>query len=182
MQIVAFKYKDLKYTLNNLGYFFMISIILGGFIYYLYLEYQSTLLYLIFLVILSPIIIYIYYKQNKKMKSNYNLIYDVIIGFNNNKTIKVKGFLDTGNKLVDPITNKPIILIQKNLINLNKEKFYYIPFNSINNNSLLKCLKPAFVEIEKKRYKNYLIAVIDKKFNMEGVECILNNLLMEELK
>ena len=44
MVISTFHYKDLKYTLNNLGYFYMISVILGGFFYYLNIEfsYQSV--------------------------------------------------------------------------------------------------------------------------------------------
>ena len=193
MVILTFGYKDLKYTINNLGYFYMISVILGGFLYYLNLEFSYTHIGLIFinkgisvnaifLILISPIILYIYYKQSKKFKTNYNLIYEITIGLKNKQILKLKGFLDTGNKLFDPITNKPILLVQKGLIQEEKEKIYFVPFHSLGNNNLLKCFKPEYVEIEQKKYKNYLIGISDKKFSMEGVECILNNKMMEELK
>lgn len=193
MIISAFGYKDLKYTVNNLGYFYMVSVILGGFLYYLNLEFSYTHIGLIFinrgisinaivLILISPIILYIYYKQVKKFKTNYNLIYEVEIGLKSKEKFMLKGFLDTGNKLIDPITNKPILLIQKGLIKENEENLYYIPFHSLGNNNLLACFKPEYVKIENKTYKNYLLGISDKKFNMEGVECILNNKVMEDLK
>ena len=90
MVLMAFRYKDLKYTLNNLGYFYMISVILGGFLYYLNVEFSYSHIGLIFfhhkmngnalfLIIISPIILYIYNKQSKKFKTMYNLLYDVEI-------------------------------------------------------------------------------------------------------
>ena len=193
MVILTFSYKDLKYTLNNLGYFYMISVILGGFLYYLNLEFSYTHIGLIFinkgisinalfLILISPGILYIYCRQAKQFKTNYNLVYEIEIGLKSKEKLKLKGFLDTGNKLMDPITNKPIILIQKGIVAEEKEKIYFVPFHSLNNNNLLKCFKPEYIEIENKKYKNYLIGISDKKFHLDGVECILNNKLMEELK
>ena len=115
------------------------------------------------------------------MKSNYNLEYKVKIVLKDKKEYILNGFLDTGNKLVDPVSNKPIILLEKGILKEDNKLFYYIPFNSLNNHNLLKCLKPEYIEIANKKYKNYLIGICDKKFNMEGVKCILNNKLMEEI-
>lgn len=193
MVVCSFQYKNLKYTINNLSYFYMISVILGGFLYYLNLEFSYTHIGLIFinkglsinavfLIIISPIILYIYCRQAKQFKTNYNLTYKVEIGLRSNEILNLNGFLDTGNKLVDPITNKPILLLQKGLIDEEKQRIYYIPFHSLGNNNLLKCFKPNYVIIENKKYKNYLIGISDKKFSMEGVECILNNKVMEDLK
>ncbi len=67
MMISTFQYKNLKYTLNKLGYFYMISVVLGGFLYYLNLEFSYTHVGLIFIhkgisinilffIIISPII------------------------------------------------------------------------------------------------------------------------------
>jgi stage II sporulation protein GA (sporulation sigma-E factor processing peptidase) len=133
----------------------------------------------IFLIIISPIIFILYIKQIRNLKSNYNLYYDVKIVLKNKKEYILKGYLDTGNKLVDPITNKPIILIEKGIIK--GENFYYVPFNSLNNHNLIKCFKPLYIEIENKKYNNYLVGLIDKKIALDGVKCILNNKLMEEL-
>lgn len=192
MMLVAFGYKDLKYFLNNLGYFYMISVILGGFLYYLNIEFSYTHVGLIFinkglninalvLFIISPIILYIYYRQAKKMKTTYNLTYEVLVLLKNGKKYTMHGFLDTGNKLVDPITSKPIILLEKGVIKEENINFYYVPFQSLNNNNLLKCLKPEYIEINHKKYKNYLLGISDKKFHLDGVECVLNNKLMEDL-
>ncbi len=193
MNIITFHYQNLKYTLNNLGYFYMISIILGGILYYFNLEFSNTSLgmflkmhhlniNLLFLLLISPLILYIYYRQAKKLKTTYDLIYDLEIGLKNKQVLKLKGYLDTGNQLKDPITNKPILLVEKGLIQEENEKIYYIPFHSLNNHNLLKCCKPSYVKIKNKIYKNYLLGLSDKKFNMEGIECILNNQLREDLE
>lgn len=192
MVIVAFKYENLRYTFNNLIYFYMISIILGGFLYYLNIEFSYTPVGLffvrhklnvnaIFLIIISPIILYLYVHQTKKMKSSYSLSYKVKIVLKNEQEYELNGFLDTGNKLVDPITNKPIILLEEGIINEQVNNFYYIPFHSLNNNNLLKCLRPKYIEIENKKFNNYLVGISDKKFALDGVKCILNNKLLEEL-
>ena len=71
MLLITFKYRNLKYTLRNLGFLYMNSIILGGFLYFLNVQFsykQEGLVFyhnglsvnFIFLVIISPIIIYIY--------------------------------------------------------------------------------------------------------------------------
>lgn len=193
MNLICFGYRDLKYTLNNVGYFYMMSIILGGFLYYLNLEFSYTNIGLLFtkkninpniliFIIISPSILYIYYRQAKEFKSLHSLTYKILIVLKNKKEITLNAFLDTGNKLIDPITNKPIILLEKGIINEDKESIYYIPFNSLNNHNLLKCIKPLYIEINNKKYKNYLLGISDKKFHLDGVECLLNNKLMEEIE
>lgn len=192
MNIATFGWKDLKYTANNLTYFYMLGIILGGFLYYLNIEFSYTHIGLIFikkglnipmifLLLISPIIFLIYYRQTKQMKANYNLYYTVKIAVDKEKQITLNGFLDTGNKLIDPITNKPIILISKDSLDAKNLSIYYVPFHSLNNHNFLKCFKPLYIEINKKQYKNYLVGISDKKFHIDGVKCLLNNKLMEEL-
>lgn len=192
MVIVTFRFENLKYTFHNFIYFYMISIILGGFLYYLNVEFGYTsvgLLFVkhhislnaVFLIIVSPIIFILYIYQNKRMKSNYHLSYQVKIVLKNNQEYLLNAFLDTGNQLKDPITSKPIILLEKGILDEENNSFYYVPFHSLNNHNLLKCLRPKYIEINNKKFNNYLIGISDKKFNFEGVKCILNNKLMEEL-
>lgn len=192
MNLVAFGYKNLKYLSSNISYFLMIGIILGGFLYYLNLEFRYTSLgtfftnhgwnlNLIFIFLLTPIILILYIRQAQNFKAEFNLFYPVKIIFKDGKVLEINGFLDTGNKLVDPVTNKPIIMLEKGLIDINQYQFMYVPFNSLNNHNLIKCLKPQEIIINNKKYFNYLIGISDKKFNMNGVECILNNKLLEEI-
>ena len=190
MQIFTFQFKDLKYFFNNLGYFYMISIILGGFLYYLNTEFSYThfgMLFIqkgfqispLFLLLFSPIIFFIYIKQMKKMKSVYQFVYKVTIVLKNNQKLILNGFLDTGNKLVDPITQQPVIFISKNKIDVEQKLFYYVHYKKVGSDHLLKCIKPLYIEINGKRYKNYLLGLSDKKFSLEGVECLLNHKLLE---
>ena len=58
MIIITFSYKDYKYTIQNLIYLYMISIIMAGFLYYLDLEFEYA--NYILLIISAPLIIGIY--------------------------------------------------------------------------------------------------------------------------
>ena len=185
MVIVSFNYKNIKYTLKNIGYLYMNSIILGGFLYLLNIEFsyknKGIVFYnnglsinFVFLIILSPIIIYIYIKQIKEIRLNYSLYYKVNIYYKN-KVYKLNGYLDTGNKLIDPITKKPVVIVNKNIIK-KVDKYRFIPFRTIEGDGIIRCIS-ADVEINKKIKKNALIGF--KNIKMEGIDCIINQLLVE---
>ncbi len=181
MVIATFKYRNLKYTLKNIEYLYMNSLILGGFLYFLNTEfsykneglvfyYKGLSINFIFLIIFSPIIIYIYIRQVKELKNNYNLYHKLKIYYQN-KTYKVTGYLDTGNKLVDPITKKPVIVLKESIIK-NIDKYWFIPYKTIEGEGLIKCIKTN-IEIDKKYKKNILVGIV-KNIKMEGIDCILN--------
>ena len=100
-----------------------------------------------------------------------------------NKKVELNSFLDTGNKLVDPYTNKGIILVNFNKIKklVKIRSPIYVPFQSLNNTGLIKCIKPVSIEINGQVFKNYLIGLSEKSFNIDGIDCILNYKLLEEL-
>ncbi len=177
MNIVAFKYKNIKYLFKNLLFFYISSIILGGSVYFLNINF-SYRINLIFLIILSPIIIYIYIKQVKELKNNYNNYYELTIYFKDNKTKKYIGYLDTGNKLKDPYKNRPIIIL--NYFKNNYPKIL-VPCNTINNKDLLECFSIDKIFINNKYIKNVLIGLSKNKINIDGVDCILNSLLEDKI-
>ena len=188
MILVSFGYTDIKYFIKNIYYLYFISILLGGFLYFidisLYYKHEGIIfinnnlsINFVLMLIISPIIIYLYIK-NKKEEINYKKYYDVQINIDNKKLI-LNGFLDTGNKLKS-YSGYPIILIKKNLINFNNKKLIYIPYNTVNNKGILKCIKLNEIKINDKIInKNYLIGLIDD-INIDGVNIILNTLLLEE--
>lgn len=184
MCIIAFKFKSLTYTLNNLIYLFMAGVILGGTINLIkpYIVYNKFL-YFLGLIIITPIILIGFVKQNKKLKKNYSLYYQVKIIFKSLKQISLNGFLDTGNKLIDPITNKPIILVEKKCLKgvYNIRSPMYIPIKTVNKTSLIECFKPEYIIINEKYYNNYLIGVCEDNLFNDGINCLLNNKLVEEL-
>lgn len=178
MNIIGFKYHSLKYTLINLSYFYMISIILGGFLYLLqnnHFNYYTSLL-------LVPIVFIIYLYQTKINHIKYQNYYEIKILFLNHHLINVTSYLDTGNHLIDPISNKPVILLDKRLTKgvIQIHSPIYVPFNALNNHGLIKCIKPIYVEVNNTKYQDVLIGIMENKINMDGVGCILNPLLLEE--
>lgn len=192
--IATFHFKEWKYTIQNMIYFYMTGTILGGFLYYLNVEFSykregiiffhdGLSINYIFLIIISPIILYIYLKCQKKLKSQYNYYFPLLIAFKNGTKIEFSAFLDTGNKLIDPITNKPIILIEHKMVEgkINIRSPIYVPYNSLNNHGLLKCISPLFVEIKGVQSQKYLIGLSEEKFHIDGINCLLNAKCLEDL-
>ena len=158
----------------------MTSIILGGFIYYLNIEFKK-LNYLIILL-LAPFILYVFIKSMKVLKEIKNYYYKVKIVFEDNE-LTLTGFLDTGNKLVDPITNKPVILINKKKIVscIHIRSPMFIPYQALNYHGLLECIKPKYIMINNHKLTNYLIGLSEKSFKLNGIDCLLNYKVLEEL-
>lgn len=194
MCLIAFGYKNIKYTFYNVLYLFMESIILGGFLYYLNIEFaynhEGLMFYnnglkinYLFLIILAPLSLFVFIKSLKALREIKNYYYKVEIVLSNNDHIFLTAFLDTGNKLVDPITNKPIIIINRKKIksDLNIRSPMYVPFNSLNNHGLLECIKPKYIIINKHKLTNYLIGLSDSSFKLNGVDCLLNYQVWEDI-
>ena len=181
MIIITFKYQSFNYFKDNLLWLYILSIILGGGMYLL--SNSITLsnkgliftnngleINLIFLIILTPLIIYKYIKQNKKFIITYSNYYHISI-YIKDEVINEVGFLDTGNNLKDPFFNRPIILVDKNLINT-KVNSFLIPYNTINSHSLLEVFKPNRIVINNKVIKKVLIGITN--VNIDGIKIILN--------
>ena len=71
MVIVTFKYRNLKYTLKNFVYLYIVSIVLGGFLYLINIELsydRSGIIFInnglsiniVLLIIASPLLLYLY--------------------------------------------------------------------------------------------------------------------------
>ena len=186
MILVSFGYKNIKYTFKNILYLYTASIILGGFLYFLNVEFsyqQYGLVFInnglsinvIFLIIFCPIIIYIYVKQGLWLKNNYSNYYKVTIYYDNKKYL-LNAFLDTGNNLVVPFTKKPVILINKKI---KVDKFFYIPYKGVNNQGMIKCFKVDKIEINNLVRKNIIVGLLNEKIKIDGVDCLLNKKLLE---
>lgn len=190
--ISTFGYVDIKYTLNNLFYFYIISIILGGFMYYLNIEFSYKNIGLvffhkeigtnyIFIILISPIILFLYSRMMKKYKLNISLNYKVEL-YIKNKIIKLNAIMDTGNTLICPYNNKKIIVVYDKELNklINDMKYYLVPIESVNNTVLLKCINIDKVYIEGIGLRSdVVVGISNDKIKRNGINCILNYLLME---
>ena len=191
MCLCCFGFISISYTLNNITFLYMCSVILAGFLYFLNLEFSLEHSGIIFfangfsinyvlLLIISPVILFFYYKSIKLTKRAYALYHHIEIVFEN-EHYKLLALLDTGNSLKDPITNKPVIIIKKNTLKgiYNIRSPMYIPFNTIKGSGLMRCYKPSFIVINNQKIYGYLVGECEYKFS-DGVECILNVKLMED--
>ena len=191
MVITSFKFKTIKYTIKNLLYLYISSIVLGGGLYLLNIELtyknQGIIFYknkmsinFIILVILAPIIIYIYIKECKNLKNNYSNYHQVKIKIKN-KTINCTGFLDTGNKLKDPYKKRPIILINNNYLSKTDTSKIMVPAQTIIGTKLIECIKINELYIDNQKIKKeVLLGIIDKKIKIDGIDCLLHYKIMEE--
>lgn len=62
------------------------------------------------------------------------LIYDLDINYEG-ISYRVKGFLDTGNALIEPVTSLPVIIVEKKYLNniqVKSDKCYHIPYKVVN--------------------------------------------------
>ena len=180
MLIITYSFKNIKYFFNNLLYLYMTSVILAGFLYFLKLEFNN-LSYLISLSI-APLILYLYIKEQKKLKEIINYYKKVIVTFKNNKTLSLNGFIDSGNKLKDPITGKYIILVNKKTLKgiYNIRSPMYVPIKTINKRSLLPCVSIKNIIIDNKTYNNYLLGISDTFNGFDNINCLLNYHLLED--
>ena len=182
MIIITFKYNNFHYFKDNLIYLYIISIVLGGTIYLINNQISSINNGLIFtsnnlkinlflLIIITPIIIYKYLKTTKNYQITYSNYYDIDIYYND-LCIKGTAFLDTGNNLKDPYFKRPIILINKELIN-EPVKTFVVPYSVVNNQKgLLEVFSPKKIIVNNKKCKKTLLGLSD--ININGIKIILN--------
>lgn len=191
MCISSFKYKNLKYTIKNIIFLYLSSIVLGGTLYLLNIEFsyknQGIIFYknklsinFIILIITTPIILYIYIKECKSLKTNYSNYHKVEIKINN-ETIKCNGFIDTGNKLKDPYKKRPIILMNNNYLEKKDINKIIVPAHTIMGTKLIECIKINNLKIDNNEIKKeVLLGFINKKIKIDGIDCLLNYEIMEE--
>lgn len=194
--ITTFGIKDIKYILTNLFYFYITSIIMGGFLYYLNIElsyknigmvfyHKGMSINYIFILVASPIILLIYTKQIKKIKETNSYIYKVDLYLKNKNVVRLTGFMDTGNTLLDPYKKRKVIIVNSKEVEeyMNEFNFFLVPYESVNSSGLLKCIKVEKVFIEGLGIKkNIIVGLTKEKIKMNGINCILNYLLLEESK
>lgn len=189
MITLSFGFKNYKYFFKNMYYLYMTSILLGGIVYFINIQFSYKNEGLLFITdgaginvimggILSIIILYKYVKQIKLLKTNYNKYYKTSIYFKNGQITTFNAFLDTGNKLIDPYKKWPIILINQNKIK-DFDKVILVPYHTVNGEGLLKCIRPDKIYIEGVGFRNKLLVGLSSSINIDGVDCILNERLLE---
>lgn len=157
--------------LNNLFYFYIITIILGGSSYLINGSNMYT--NLVLMVILSPIIITLYIINARRIKKELTIVHDVIIVDSDN-TIKLRGIMDTGNNVVCPITRLPVVFVSDKL-KLDSNKLFVVPYRTIDNEGVLNCKMPDEFIMDGKIVK----CLVATSSSINTSEILLNNEMRE---
>ena len=168
---IVFNFNNIRYFTTNLYYFYLIELILGGFLYVI----NNHNIFI--KILLGLIFIYFFIKNIKKLKLNHNKYLSIKLDINNN-TYKLNAFLDTGNKLKDPYFNSPIIIINNKY---NLEGNILVPYNTCSNKGILKCIKGSNLYVNDKKINKKFLIGLSNNINLDGVDCIFNEELMEAL-
>lgn len=182
MIIIAYRKKSLMFNIKAISILIMYSMLTAGICFFIQLNYLQNNFFNVFmgnmsykLIIIALMIIYMFVNRIiwfiHDRKFTQNLTYKIEICVKNSKKI-VEAFLDTGNELREPITNLPVIIVERRLmtnINWDDSVKYYVPFRLVNGNiGKLEAFKPTYVKIyigNKIEVRNAIIALIDNKLS-----------------
>lgn len=212
MVYIAFNSKNIKMMFKQLVIFYLTSFCFGGAAYYLLHNVNPNMLksingvfvgtYPIKIAILGGIlgffIINISFKIIKNKLTKKDIIYDVEIYYKERKS-SIKVILDTGNLLTDPITNIPVLIVEKSkltnmipnkilkeinniitgdiLENIDediKRRCSIIPFSSIGkNNGVIIGFRPDYIKIYNEENeeirKKVIVGIYNNKITKNGL-------------
>ena len=57
----------------------------------------------------------------------------------------------------------------------------YVPYNTIKGHELLECIKPKKIIVNNQELNNYLVGLINNSIKLNGVECLLNYKILEDI-
>ncbi len=187
MMIITFKTKNIFVVLKGSLIFFMTSFMFVGICFFFSLmqnNYDITKAFIIEkysskYLLFSGIIIYIFINRLvlyiKERISLTSLIYDLEMNIDG-KVISIRGFLDTGNELREPVTTLPVIIAEKNYfphIKLDGKDLFNIPYKVINGcNNIMLGFKVKNIKIYNKRsnilIKDAIVCFCDKNLSENG--------------
>ncbi len=121
----------------------------------------------------------------KERLSFTNYIFPIEINMPN-KCIQINSFLDTGNELKEPITNLPVVLVEKDLIkdeDILDDKTFFIPYVAADGtHGTMKAFKPENFKINKNGKvieREVMVAITEAKFSKNNdYSALLNKVLL----
>lgn len=173
MNIIAFGKSRL---FENTFYFYLLSIIFGGFIELLNIH-KSYYINMLCIILLCPFVLAIFIYQYRKYKNKCFHLYQVKIYYKNHEYL-FDGFIDTGNHLRSPFSQRPVILIDQYIPH---QYTYFIPYRALNYEGLLECMKPDKILIDEKEIEHCLVGLSKQALRINDCHCILPNCIKEEL-
>ncbi len=186
MILIAFGFKNKAYFLKNFLYLYLVSILLGGLLYVLNIQfsykkegliffYQGLSINMLLLLIVGPILLYLYCKELKLLPFEQKVTHFLKVYLTKEKPLSLKAYLDTGNRLYDPYHHRPVILVSSTLLEIPYEEAIMVPYETVSGKGILKCRKVEKIIIDdEKTIYNVLIAKSPVSFHLEDAEAILH--------
>ncbi len=181
MQLIMNGYKGIKTLIENVFYFYLLSIVLAGTLYLLNANDLSITNQYIILLLITPMVLFISKKEINKLNTYYKEVYEVIIIINNKKYL-FNAFLDTGNNLYDQYKKRPISLIYNKKIKFDYKNGILVPIETANRKSILKCVKVDKLIVNNKEIKDAIVGLSDNKFKIQDINMILHKDIIGGLK
>lgn len=206
MVFIAFVPKDFKTLFKLINIFYLVTFVIGGISFAMvYLFNNNSLIikdsfligfnslkFSVFAGFLGFIILCVSFLYINEKHKLHNLLCKITIT-NEHNSIETLCFIDSGNTLKDPITQKNVIIVEKNIVEKitdlnNIKKFKLIPFNSIGNeNGIMFGINANEVKIlcnNKTQFliKDPIIGIYNKTFNKNYHALIGLDLLQEKYK
>lgn len=151
ISIIMIKIAFNSTCVRKILFFYIISIMLGGIIYFIKDNLNFKLYYI---YVLALLILYFIFKIIKNNNKKISLKHNLRIIFNDSQ-YDLDGFIDTGNILKDPYLKRNIIIVSNDVINENKN--ILVPCKTVNGSSFIRCCKPLKVYIDGVLFNNLLV-------------------------
>lgn len=190
--LISFKIMTWKRYLKSVLFFFAASIIFVGIMIALwftskpngmiinnssvYFDIDAKVLILSALAayIISSVVIKIHNKTAAK-----NQLYDVTV-HNRGLEKTFRAFVDSGNKLREPFSNTPAVIVDGKLMSemFDEEKMRVIPYHTIGGDGILNAFKPEWIVVSsgsgKQKIDNVYVALSDEKFKNGDFDGVIN--------
>ena len=194
--LVAFKWQSIVAQIKLFITYYLINFIYGGGMYAFYrftnlgskMNYSNGEFYIdisLGTIIVLAVSFYFLIKVFGRILNGANqtsVIKEIEIQ-HNNKCVSTNALIDTGNNLYDPISQQPVILVEKEIINkiinissdenlnyIKNHKMRIVPFYDANgNSSIIYAFKPdkLYNTTDQKEIENVLIGISEHKLSTD---------------
>ncbi len=192
MIFVVFNKKNILFYIKALFIYMLYSMVLAGVCFFIQLNQENYMgdfsisynfaykklmiaLIIIYLVI-DRLVIYI---KDRKDLDSFIFAVDIV---DSNFQKKVLAFLDTGNELREPVTNLPVMILEKKYYSdfkIDEKDIFYIPYEVINGSGgKLKGFKPQYIKVhqgKEVKQREVIIAFCENKLsNLNDYHALLS--------
>lgn len=178
---IAFGKNSVRENIKKVLFIYLVTFLLNGIINIFHVS--NNMWKVLSIVLISCSILTIGIKKVMEMIGEESVRYIVKIT-EKDKSISVKALKDTGNHLTDPLTNKPVSIIEKDILYSlieNTGKKLYVPFQSVGkSHGLIETYIVEQMELDGKQYYNAEIGVFEGRLSKNNeYQMILHPKLFE---